>query len=58
MKRETRCEMLMKVKQLVQVDRIETANAMLASGEWVLVNSYYTTAFSTKKPLYTLGRIK
>lgn len=58
MKRETRCEMLAEVKQLVQVDSIETANVMLASGEWVLVNSYYAAAFSTKKPLYTMGRIK
>lgn len=58
MKRETRCEVLAEVNQLVQVDSIETANVMLASGEWVLVNSYYTAAFSTKKPLYTMGRIK
>lgn len=58
MKKEKHCEVLTKVKQMVQVDSIETANAMLDSGEWVLVNSYYTAAFSTKKPLYTMGRIK
>lgn len=58
MKKEKRCEVLAEVKQLVQVDSIETANVMLASGEWVLVNSYYTAAFSTKKPLYTMGRIE
>ena len=58
MKRETRCEVLAEVKQLVQVDSVETANVMIASGNWVLINSYYTAAVSTKKPLYTMGRIR
>lgn len=57
MKRETHCEALKEVKQLVQVDSIEAANALLAGGNWILVNSYYVASFSTKKPLYTLGRI-
>ncbi len=58
MKKEKSCEVLTRVKQLVQVDSIETANVMIASGKWVLINSYYTASFSTKKPLYTMGRIE
>ena len=58
MKKETHCAVLAKVKQLVQVDSVEMANNMLASGEWVLVNSYNNTVFTTKRPLYTLGGIE
>ena len=58
MKKEKNCEVLTRVKQLVQVDSIETANVMIASGKWVLINSYYKASFSTKKPLYTMGRIE
>lgn len=58
MKKEKDCAVLAEVKQLVQFDSVEAVNSLLASGGWVLVNSYYISAFSTKKPLYTLGRIK
>ena len=58
MKREKRASILTNVAQLVQFDSIEAVNALLSSGDWVLVNSYYNTAFTTKKPVYTLGRLK
>ena len=56
MKRTVKATRLMEVKQLVQVTDIKLANSMLEKG-WVLINSYYNTAFSTKKPTYTMGKI-
>ncbi len=58
MKREKRASILTNVAQIVQFDDIEAVNVLLSSGSWVLVNSYYNTAFTTKKPVYTLGRLK
>lgn len=58
MKKVTAVEKLVDVKQLMHVNSIKTANVLLESGNWILVNSYNNTAFTTKRPIYTLGKIK
>lgn len=58
MKRVTALEIVTEVKQLITVDSVKSANALLKSGDWILVNSYNNTAFTIKRPYYVLGRVK
>lgn len=49
---------VMKVEKLIQIDDINAVNTMLKSKEWVLINSYYNSNFTSKKPIYTLGKVR
>lgn len=57
MRKTTSCEMLTRVRQLIQVDNIKTANNMIKDGNWVLINSYYNRAYEIPRPIYTLGYV-
>jgi hypothetical protein len=45
-----------KVKQIMETDSIEAANALLDSGHWILLNSYRNRSLSNV-PVCRLGRI-
>ncbi len=51
MKREKAVSILSLVKQIIETNDIDTANVMLQSQKWILLNVYYNTSFTTKKPL-------
>lgn len=51
-------EVVTQVRQILEVVDIEAANVLLASGGWVLLNTYYNSAFTSKKPTFVLGRLK
>ena len=57
MKREKADSILSFVKQIIETNDIDTANVMLQSQKWILLNVYYNTSFTTKKPTYVLGRV-
>ena len=46
------------VKQIMETDSIEAANALLESGDWILLNSYKNRELNNTQPVCRLGRIK
>jgi len=58
MKRVRSVEIVTQVRQVIEVIDITVTNALLTSGDWVLLNTYYNSAFTTKKPTFVLGRLK
>lgn len=56
MKRVKSVEVVTNVKQIIEVQDIASANALL-SADWILLNTYYNAAFNSKKPTYVLGRV-
>lgn len=48
---------LIKVKQIIELDSVDGANALLESGDWILLNSYHNRQFGNN-PILRLGRIR